>query len=230
MAMSTWSEAEVGPGMLARGSAVVYRLLVLQVLFVLAAAPGLVPAALLVPDPSNAPLLGLAALPLAPAASAVLYGWQRSTAEDDLAPARHFLRGYRLNALGVLGWWLPVVAVGTVLGINLGQLPAVAAGAALVGLQVATVLVLALVGVVAAHALVITSLYTVRGRDVLRLAAWQLARRRASTAVLALGVCAAGVLLVGSDWVLALLAAPVLALLLHLDRPVLTHIEETYVA
>lgn len=227
--MGAATAGEVGPGFLSRGSASVYRLLVCQLLWLLASAPGLVLIALLVADASNVPVLALGLVPTAPALSAAVHAWRASTAEDDLQPARHFWHGYRTGARDVLGWWLPVLALGTVLALDLTHLHLVVAGPAVPVLRGATLVLLVLLGVVGAHALVISAAFTIRGRDVLRLSAHHLRSPGPSLGALALLVCAVGVLVLGSDWVLALLVVPGALLMDRLSRPVVTAIQEELV-
>ncbi|MDM8086035.1 DUF624 domain-containing protein [Cellulomonas cellasea] len=213
-------------GVLGRAVSLVYWALALEGLLLLTTAPGLVLIALLTPDASNAPLLAIALVPVAPALSAAVFAWRARGREHDLAPAQHFWRGYRLNALDVSRWWLPALAVGTALAVNLAHLRAVPGGwllGPLLGL-----LTLAS-GLVAGHLLVITSLYAFRTRDALRLAGWFLVRRPLSTLGLAsYAVLAAGVVVVGSDWVLALLGSVLAAALLRNAAPILRDVEATF--
>lgn len=218
--------AEVGHGFLDRASASVYRVVVLHLLVMVAAAPGLVVVALLTPDVSNTPLLGLALVPVAPALSASIYAWHHTVREDDLQPGRHFWVGYRLNLRVVLSWWVPVVAVLTVLMVDVAHLATVAAGAALLLLTIATLAATALVVVAAGHALVVTSLYTIRTRDLLRLLPFWLRRPGPSVGVLALSFSCLGMAVLVSPWLLLGVAAPVAIALHHVDRPLVADIEE----
>lgn len=222
---------ELGDGVLARGAAAVYQVLVLEVLLLIAAAPGIVLLVLLVPDTSNAPLVALALLPVAPALSATVFAWRAARTGSDLRPARHFRRGYRANVADVLWWWVPALCLMAVLVTNLAHLelavrPAVARAA------VATVLVVLLIATVlwSAHMLVLTSLFTLRTRDAARLGLYHLGRPRATLGAASVLVLAAGTVMVGSDWVLALLGSGFALLLLHNARPMIVDVEENHTA
>jgi uncharacterized membrane protein YesL len=225
-----WGSGEVGRGFLAEGSALVYRCLVLHLFCMLAVAPGLVVLVLVTPDVSNAPLLGLALVPVAPALSASLFAWDHSSREDDLQPGRHFWAGYRANAGPVLVWWLPVVAVLTVLMVDLSHLGALASGRLLTVLSVTTVAAAAVVVVAAAYALVITSLFRVRTRDLVRLLPYYLRRPGLGVAALALVFSALGLAVVVSPWLLLVFPVPATMILLHFARPVVADIREHFVA
>ena len=220
--------AEVGRGLLPQTSAVVYRVFVLQVSFLAAASPAVLLGLLLEAGAGNALLQGVALIPVAPALSALLYGWRHSTFEDDLRPARYYWAGYRRNLADVLRWWLPVVAVLMVLMINAGGLSTVATGGRLVLLSVSTLAVVALVLLVSAHALVITSLFSVRARDLPRLMPRCLAMPGPTIGALALIVCGLGLAALVSDWLVILLAAPAMIALHHLARPLIIDIEENF--
>lgn len=218
-----------GEGPLARAAALSYTLLTAGLLFLLTAAPGLAVLVLLARDAGNLPLAAACALPLGPAASAVLYTVHRHRGDlADLHPARAFWRGYRANLRGVLGVWVPLLAWLTVLAVNVAHLPAS-------GLPGWWAVPLALVATAAAlwgaNALVITSLFAFRIRDVARLAGHYLARFP-SVPLGALGLL--GVVVTGtalwSEAVLMLLV-PLLALaLLRTSRPMIDHIRKEYVA
>ncbi|ACQ81564.1 conserved hypothetical protein [Beutenbergia cavernae DSM 12333] len=218
----------VGAGPLSRASAVVYWTLALEALFLLAASPGLVLLFLLVPDPSNIPLVALALVPVGPAFAATVFAWRASARERDLAPWRHFRRGYRLGLGDVLRIWIPGLAVLAVLGINLTHLEAT-------GLPPAGGVVLAVLAAGIAlwlvHAVVLAALMSFRTRDVARLALYYLGAKPLVTLQYAsFAILAGGVVVLTSDWVLAALASVLAALVLRAARPVLAHAEATFTA
>jgi hypothetical protein len=223
---------EFGDGVLARGAAAVYRTLVIEVLLLLAAAPGLVLLVLLVPDTSNAPLAALALVPVGPAVSAALFAWRACLTESGLEPARHFRRGYRANVADVLRWWVPTLALLTVLVTNLTHLDAVIASPTARGVVRSLLLVLVLVTVLwSVHLLVLTSLFALRVGDAARLGLHFLGRRPWVT----LGggsllVLAAGVVVLTSDWVLAGLGSLFALLILHNAKPMIADVEENFTA
>ncbi|GCE77964.1 hypothetical protein CBZ_30200 [Cellulomonas biazotea] len=216
--------SEVGRGAFSRGAAAVYWAVVVEALIVLTSAPGIVALLLLDRSPGNAPLFALAALPFGPSLAAAVFAWRdwmtTPPGDRDLQPARHYWRGYRLNWRDVLRWWVPTLVVLAVLGVNVagaGALGGAGGTFALVSLVLA-VAVLAWAG----HALVLSSLFAFRTRDVARLAAYYLAARPVSSlGVVALLVVAAGVAVLATDWLLVLLASPLVALLVRNAGPVI---------
>lgn len=219
---------EFGDGVLARGAAAVHRVLVIELGLLVAAVPGLVPLALLLPDTSNAPLAALALVPVGPAMSAAVFAWRVSLAEPGLEPMRHFVRGYRANALDVLRWWVPTLVLLAVLVTNLAHLDvAVPAPAARAVVHGVLVVVLGATVLWSAHMLVLTSLFTLRTRDAARLGLHHLGRR-ATLSAASLAVLAGGVVVLTSDWVLALLGSLFTLLLLHGARPMVADVEENH--
>ncbi len=211
--------AEIGGDLLSRVSAVVYWFLVVEVLLVLTTAPALVAVVLLAGGEGNAPLIGLCFVPVAPALSAAVFAWRVFRTDRDLAPARHFRRGYRLNWLDVLRWWVPTLAVLTLIGFTLANLDAAGVPAGY-----GPVLVLVALGVLvwAAQALVLSSALSLRTRDLVRLAGYYLGARPAvALGTLSLVVAAVGIVALTSDWVLVLLASPGTFVLLRNADPVL---------
>lgn len=229
MAVSTDA---LNTGTLGRITAAVYRVLVLELLFVATASPGLIFLVALSADPSNAPLLALSFLPVGPAFSATLFAWHSSTSEEHLEPARAFWRGYRLNAVSTLRWlWIPLVAVG-ILGINIGFLDQVIPpGLPLILTGMAQAVVFVLVAVAALHALVISSLYNFRTRDILRLSLRLLRfSPRASIGAAAIVIASAGIVAVGSEIALIALGSIVAAIVLQNAHTLTANIEENYIA
>ena len=169
MAASELSKgAEVGKSTFARVTAMIYWLIMLEVMFVIFTAPGWVASLFLDDDPSNIPLFIACLLPVGPAVAAMVFAWRRRELEGpDLAPARRFWRGYRLNFADVLRWWVPflvLVAVGGFVATNLHMIN-LPAGLIwiFVGLGV-------LAALWAAHMLVLTAAFSFRTRDTSRLA------------------------------------------------------------
>lgn len=219
-------------GTLGQITAAVYRVLVLEILFLAAASPGLILLVALSPDPTNAPLVALSLLPAGPAFSALIFAWRASTGEEHLAPASSFWRGYRLNAVSTLRWWWLVLTVIGIIGINVAFLDAVIPpGLPLVLAGAAQGAVFLLVAVAALHAMVIDSLYNFRTRDILRLAL-RLVRfsPRATVGAAAIVIAGAGVVGVGSELALIALASVVAALVLQNAAALTADIEEKYIA
>lgn len=222
----------LGSGTLGRVTSMVYRVLILELLFLATASPGLIFLLTLSADPSNAPLLALCLLPVGPALSAVIFAWRASRSEEHLEPARHFWRGYRLNAVGILRWWWLIVVLIAILGINVAYLDVVITpGMPLLVAGVAQALVFTIVAVVAMHALIIGSLYNFRARDVLRLALHCVRHApRATIGVAAIAIASIGVVGVVSEIALIALGSILAALLSNNSQSLTADIEENYIA
>jgi hypothetical protein len=206
----------------------VYWLLVIEVLVVLTTAPALAAIVFLAGGEGNAPLIGLCFVPVAPALSAAVFAWRVFLTDRDLAPAEHFRRGYRLNLLDVLRWWVPTLVVLTVVGFTLANLDAagVPAGYGLVLSLIALGILLW-----SAQALVLSSALSLRTRDLVRLAGYYLGARPAvALGVVSLLVAAVGIVVLTSDWVLVLLASPFTLILLRTAEPVLRDATERFTA
>ena len=217
--------SEVGRGPLSRGAAVVYRLLVLEVLLLLTCLPTVVVLLLLDRDASNLPLAVLAFLPVAPAlvaGVAAVRAWPR---DDDLSPARPFLRAYRRDLVATLRWWVPAVLLLAVLSFNLAHLGGAAGGAALlpVLLVIATLVVLW-----CGQMVVLTASFNLRTRDAARIAVAEAgAQWRFSLGVLGLLVVGVAVLL-ASEIVLLLLVWAFVGLLALTARPFVAAVTAKY--
>ena len=225
-AMARAQEAsEVGRGPLSRGAVVVYRLLVLEVLLLLTCLPTVVVLLLLDRDASNLPLAVLAFLPVAPALVAGVAAVRAWPKDDDLAPARPFLRAYRRDLIATLRWWVPAVLLLAVLSFNLAHLGAVAGGAVLlpVLLVIATLVVLW-----CGQMVVLTACFHLRTRDAARIAvAEAVPQWRFSLGVLGLLVVGAAVLL-ASEIVLLLLTWAFVGLLALMGRGLVDDVTERF--
>ncbi|GEK20320.1 hypothetical protein CXY01_08400 [Cellulomonas xylanilytica] len=226
-AMTTKPDDEIGTGPLARWSAVVYWFLVVEAMLVLTSAPGLVLLQLLDRDVSNIPLVALACVPVGPSVAAALFAWRVFARDRDLSPARHFWRGYRLDVLDVLRWWVPTLAVLAVVAVNLTHLGAAGIPPVL-GVALGAIALLLLLW--SGHALVLSALFSFRTRDVARLGAYYLAGKPLVTlglgSVLVLTAAAA----YASDWLLVLLAAPLTYLYARTAAPVVAAAEAQFTA
>lgn len=220
---------EFGAGPLAQVAAVVYTVLVVELLMLATAAPGLMLLVLLDRSPSNLPLVALCAVPLGPALSAALYALHHRRADlTELRPAAAFWRGYRANVLGVLKVWVPLLVWLTILALNLTYFRAA-------GVPGWWAVLLVLVAVAASlwglGALVITSLFAFRVTDVARLSLYFLAH----TPGVAFGnacllVVAVAVVVLLTEVVLALLGSLFALALLRNSRPVIAQIRQEFTA
>jgi uncharacterized membrane protein YesL len=221
------SSRKFGTGPLSRASALIYTLLVVELLVLLTAVPGLVVLVLLDRDASNVPLMAACLLPAGPALSAALYALRHRGRElTELRPASAFWRGYRLNFGAAMKIWIPWLAGLALVGTNLGNFSAAGVpgwwGALLVVLAAGATLWVA-------NALVITSLFAFRAVDVAKLAAYSLGRFPAATLANAcLIIVAGGVTLVATEAVLALLASVLAATLLWNSRSMITEVQQRF--
>jgi uncharacterized membrane protein YesL len=223
------SQRQFGEGPLARAAALVYNLLVVELLLLVTTVPGLVVLVLLDRDASNIPLAAACALPLGPALSAALYALHHRRRDlTDLRPAAAFWRGYRANFRGALQVWVPWLVWLMIVAVNLAHFSA----AGVPGWWAALLVVVAAAATLAAvNALVITSLFAFRAADVARLAVSSLGRAPAVTLGNAcLLVVAAGVTVVSSEAVLALLGSVLAAALLRTCRPMVAEIQREFTA
>lgn len=227
--MSTQQQAEeIGPGALSRFTAAVYRYLVLGVFLAVAGVPTLLVWMLLAPVPGNAAWFVAALVPVAPALSAGLYAHRAWEKEPDLSPARPLFRGLRLNLRDTLKWWVPVLALATVLTVNVLFAGQVAGGAILRPVCAVLLVVLA---VWSGHLLVVSSFFSFRFRDVLRVAAAEFFLAwKSSLGILLLLVVAVGAVLVSSEAALLLFAWAFAMMLWILVRPVVADITKRFTA
>jgi hypothetical protein len=220
--MNATHAGEIGPGTLSRLTAAVYRYLVLGVFLAIAGLPTLVVWMLLAPDPANVVFFVAALLPVAPALSAALYGQRAWAKEPDLSPSRPLLRGLRLNLRDTLAWWVPVLALATVLTVNVLFAENVAGGEILRPMCAVLLVVLA---VWSGHLLVVSSFFSFRFRDVLRVAAAEFFLSwKSSLGVLSLLVVATAAVIASSEALLLLTGWAFAAMLWLVVRPVIADI------
>jgi uncharacterized membrane protein YesL len=227
--VTVMSRPAVEPGgPLSRAANAVYWALAIEVLWLLTAAPGLVPALFLEQHPSNIPLYALAALPLGPATAAAVFAWRVFLRERDPSPVHQFGRGLRMAWLDALRSWALALVVLVVLGTNLAYRDAAGVGGPLVLLYVVLGAVTLLWGV---RMLVLAATFTFRWRDAARLGLYTLVTRPLVTlGLLSVLVVAAGIAFVTFDAVTVLLASVLVLLVVRNDAPVIADVEERFVA
>lgn len=226
-AMATRPDDELGTGALSRWSAVVYWFLAIEGMLLLTSAPGLVLLTLLDRDVSNAPLVALACVPFGPSVAAALFAWRVFARDRDLSPARHFWRGYRLDVLDVLRWWVPTLAVLAIIAVNLTHLGTLGLPPVL---GVALAVVALLVVLWSGHALVLSALFSFRTRDVARLGAYFVAGKPLVTLGFVSVLVLTGALAYASDWLLVLLAAPLTYMYARTAAPMVAAAEAQFTA
>lgn len=218
-----------GEGPLSRVIARIYTLLVVEWLALLAAAPGLIALLLLDRDVSNVPLAALCALPFGPAVSAALYATHHYQADlTELRPASAFWRGYKMNLAGVLRIWVPWLGLAAILGMNLANFDA----AGVPGWWRALLIIIAAAATLwITNALVITSLFAFRTRDLARLSGFFLfARPSVPIGNACLLIVAAGVTYFSSELVLALLASVFALATLRVGSPMIEKVQREFTA
>ncbi|GAB3235313.1 DUF624 domain-containing protein [Glycomyces halotolerans] len=224
--MSSEHVGEIGPGTLSRLTAAIYRYIVLGLFLAGSGVPTLLLWTVLAPEPANVGFFVAALLPVAPALSTALYAQRAWSAEPDLSPARPLFRGLRLNLRDTLSWWVPVLALTAVLAVNVLFAGDVAGGAILRPVCAVLLVVLA---VWSGHLLVVTSFFSFRFRDVLRVAAVEFFHSWKSTlGILSLLVVATAVVAATSEAVLLLLGWAFAASLWLIVRPVAADITERF--
>ncbi|MGN8026349.1 hypothetical protein [Microbacterium sp. 22242] len=217
---------EIGAGPLSRGSAALYRMLVLEGMLLLGALPSIAVIAVLGRDSSNVPLFVLAMLPLAPtlvAAIAAVEAWRRA---PDLSPARAFALAYRRDLGATLVWAAPATALLAVLAFNLVHLDAVpGAGMVRPVLLVVAAVLIVWMGIM----LPLTAGFRFRTRDAARIAlVLILPQWRYSLGVLSLVLVAATLALLFSVFAVLLLAGVLAGLLALLSRPLTAHVARRF--
>lgn len=217
---------EFRSGPLSQLAGAVYRHMALGICLVLGCLPTVAIVTLLASSPGNAPFFVLAQVFVAPALSAGLYavrGWRR---DAEASPSSLFWTGYRLNALDVLRWCVPALLVAAVLSVNVAYAESVAGGAIL--RPVTLVLGLALT-LWAGHALVISSFFSFRTRDLARIATVELfGRWRVTLTFLSMLIVAAGVTYLGNEVGVALLAWAFVSPLEFIARPVVVNVTQRF--
>ena len=170
MAASELSKGEeVGKSAFGRMTAMIYWIVVLEIMFLVTISPGLIVSFFLSPDLSNLPLFAVCMLPVGPSLSALVFAWRRRQMDLDLSPASRFWRGYRINIVDVLKWWVPFLIL-----VGLGSF--VATHLSLTFLPEGSVWIFIVLGVLAclwaAHMFIVTSIFSFRTRDAARLSVY----------------------------------------------------------
>jgi uncharacterized membrane protein YesL len=195
-------DRQFGDGVLFRFTNQVYWLITTELLFVLACLPLVLALLFLDRDSSNAILYALGGIFLGPALAATLHCVRKVRREQDLDPARDFLRGYRINVAGTLKFWVPAVAAATIVLLDSGFLQTQGAASAAVLRE--ALLVVALLGTLwVMNMMVISTSFTFRMRDMARLSMFYLGRSlRSTVGNVAILFLATALLLFTSEWVL----------------------------
>lgn len=204
-----------------------YWVVVVEVCFLLAAAPGLAGILFLERDASNIPLYALCLLPLGPAFSATIATMDARRSAEDLAVWPRFWRAYARNIVDVLWIWIPALILASVLGTTIAFGAAAGIDEFFTG---AAVVILIAVAAWAFHGVVIATMFRFRARDRARLALFYIAAKPIATfGALACLVIAAAIVAFTSDWVLVALAPLFAVFALLCSRPMLADIRERFI-
>ncbi|GAA3076126.1 MULTISPECIES: hypothetical protein [Actinomycetes] len=209
-------------GPLTRVTNAAYRMIVIEIAFVLATLPALVGILFLAQDPSNIPLYGLFAMAFGPAITAGVYAWR---ADVDVIPWLRYWKGWVDGLRQSLIVWVPAVAFATLVAFN-AAFAQVSAAILLAGAVVAGAVV-----VFGVAMLVIIATFDFRTRDLFRVVMYGVASAPlAALGVLSLFLVVGAVVVMWSDWVAVLLASPLLWLLALTARPMLVQIRQDLVS
>lgn len=204
----------------------VYWFLVVEVAFLLAAAPGLVGLLFLFRHPSNLPLFALCTVPIVVAFSAAMSTIRARLVDNDPVVWPRFWRSWLANLADVLKVWLAALLVLVVVGYNLLFGPALGVDPVLL---VASGVLAGAVTLWAGHAVLIASFFNFRSRDTARLAAYYLVSRPVVTVgTVGLFLLAGVIVYFGSEWLLALLASVFAAAAVMTTRPMVDDIERRF--
>ena len=212
---------------LARLTEGLYWFVIIDLALVVTSAPTIAVWLLLEQDPSNLPLYAASAVFALPAVSAALWAWRAWAEDPDPVPLSRFLRGYRLNLGDSLKIGVPGLLLLTILGTNITYGDVVGTGA----LNIAFVVLAAMVVLLLTRALSITSALSFRYVDVLRLAIFTLLTMPLRTlALVSLGILVIGISLFLGDYAFLFLASVLTCVLQRSERPVIRRLREQFTA
>jgi len=219
---------ETGNGTLGRLTRFIYWYGMLTLLIAITTVPAWVIALLLAPEFSNFPLFALAMVPVGPALSAALYTVRARYRFEDQGPWRVFWRGYRLNFLSSLKFWVPALVILGILGFTM-------IFGALVNLTTLHRIVMTVIGAIVLlltmQALSISSFFNFRFSDTVRLAVSQtFMNPRVALGLVAVAVLAFGIIWFANEFWLVAASGILAALWYQQVRPSLNHIYQNHTA
>ncbi|QAY72302.1 DUF624 domain-containing protein [Agromyces protaetiae] len=226
--MSEQTQQRPGPwsGLFGRITRNVYWVVVTEIAFVLASLPGIAGLVLLEPHPSNIPLFALSLVPVGPAFAAAITTFRARQRDDDLVVWPRFWRSWWRDLRDVLFVWVPVLAVLTVLGMNIAFGQAVGAGGIFAGISIVLSVV---VSVIAVNALVVVALFGFRTRDVWRLSIYYLgAKPLVALSIVSGLVLVAALAWFTTPWILVVIGSLLAAAALANARKMVADIEERF--
>lgn len=217
---------DLSRGPLGRATVTLHRFGAIGLAFVLASLPAVAGAVLLPPSGLTLGLLVLLSGSIAVAVSASLAAWRDERTSVHPAPWSAFWRGYRRNALDVVRATVPGLLLVAVVAVTVVNADGAGIGRGYVWLLLGIAGVTTLIGL---RVTVLASVFSFRTRDLWRLAAYTLFRvPRATVALLALVICAVGLVWLTNEAVLLVLGGAAARLLLHYEQPVIDHVRERF--
>lgn len=194
----------------------VYRLIVIELAFVLSTSPALIGIFFLEQHASNIPFYGLFALFFGPAISAGVYAWR---ADQDVVPWLRFWKGWIESFFQTMVVWVPVVAICGLVAFNAAYADVPT------GFIIGGVVIAAAAAVYGIALLVIVANFTFRTRDLFTVVMYGTASAPLSAlGVVSTALLAGAVVFFWADWVLVLIASFMLLLLARIVRPMIMQI------
>lgn len=222
-------QPEFGDGILFRISTRIYWVMAITLCFTVANVLLIGASMFLIRDASNIVLAAVAAIPTGPALTAMIFSFRQLKDGPGSQPVKEFIRGYRLNAVDTLRFWVPAMAVVWILSFNLSYLlqstKPMDTAVMILTFILSGVLVLWL-----AAMLQITAAYSFRLRDAARLAmSYLILKPGVAIGNAALVIIILGIFYNTSDWIVGLLAGLLGYLFTINGKPMLEAIYERHV-
>lgn len=217
---------ELGRGPLGRATVALHRFGSISLSFVLASLPA-VAGALLLPWGGLALLaIALLSVSIAVALSAALAAWRDEVDALHPAPWAAFWRGWMRNGWDVARAVMPGLVLVGVIAVSVANIEAAGVGPGYGWLLLGIGGVITLVGI---RVTVLASMFSFRTRDFWRLAAYTLFRvPRSTVALLAIVICAVGLVWLTNEAILLLLGGIAARLLLHYERGVIELVRDQF--
>lgn len=217
---------ELSRGPLGRATVSLQRYGAISLGFTIASLPAVAATVLLPPSGLTLGLIVLLGVSVAVALSASLAAWRAERTAVHPAAWSAFWRGCRRNALDVVRAVAPGLLLVTVIAVTVLNADGAGIGGAYAGVLLGIAGVTTLIGV---RVTVLASVFSFRTRDLWRLAAYTLFRvPRSTVALLAMAICAVGLVWLTNEAVLLLLGGAAARLLLHHEQPVIDHVRHHF--
>jgi hypothetical protein len=217
---------ELGRGPLGRASVVLHRYAAISLGCVLASLPAAAGALLLPWEGLAVLLIVLLTGSVAAALSAALAAWRDEARTVHPEPWSAFWRGWRRNAVDVLRAVAPGLVVVGIVSVTVVNIGGAGIGPGYAWLLLGIAGVTTLIGI---RVTVLATMFAFRTRDLWRLAAYTLFRvPRATVALLAMVICAVGLVWITNEAALLALVGVLARWLLHHERPVIDLVRDQF--